>query len=156
MEESTSSIYYDDGVINTVNSIYNDYLGRLNIFGYLTIVSSFGSSIGASLFYFWPSIGNVIALIATILASVFILNNMYKELKAVYATTPENELDSPAALVVAIVLIITALLYPHIAYILEAYRGILTRDTYDREDRCPWYSSSTQRRSNIHHRHQYQ
>ncbi len=128
-------LYYDDAVADSINAIYSYYLGRLNIFGYVTIVTSLGSSIGATLFRLWPSFVHMLALIALLFGSVFILTDMFEELEAVYATTPEIELSSPAAILVAIGFIITALVYPHVAYMLEVHRGILTKETYEREER---------------------
>jgi hypothetical protein len=80
---------------------------------------------------------NIVWLIATLIASIFILRNMYEALEPVYATTPNHlEMTSPAAILVGIALVVTAMIYPNLAYVLEVKRGILTKETYPREQRC--------------------
>lgn len=134
MEDSVNDLYYDDAVANDIYGIYAEYLTRLDIFAYIAIVTSLGSSIGASLFLLWPTVLNTLALFALLFGSIFILKNMYEELEVAYSTTSELEMTSPAAIVVGIGLVITALVYPHVAYLSEVHRGILTRETYPREE----------------------
>jgi len=137
LDDAVDTLYYwDDVVANEVNEIYDKYLSRLNIFGYILILTSFGSVISAALFSIWIPIVNIVWLIATLIASIFILRNMYEELDPVYATTPNHlEMTSPAAILVGIAFVVTAMIYPNLAYVIEVKRGILTKETYPREQR---------------------
>jgi hypothetical protein len=137
LDDSVDTLYYwDDGVSNEVNEIYDEYLSRLNIFGYVAILTSFGSVISAVLFSLWIPILNIVWLITTLIASIFILQNMYEELKPIYATTTEVELTSPTSALVAMAIVVAGMIYPNLAYVLEVKRGILTKETYPREERC--------------------
>jgi lysylphosphatidylglycerol synthetase-like protein (DUF2156 family) len=137
LNEQVDALYmFDDTVSNQVNEIYDEYLSKINIFGYITVVTSFASCIAAALFSIWIPAFQIIWLTTVLIASVILFRNMYEELATIYVTTPELELTSAAPILVGLSILITAFLYPHVAYVYEVYRGILTRETYPREERC--------------------
>jgi hypothetical protein len=129
-------LYWDDSVSDQVTEIYQKYLPKLNIFAYIAIVTSFGSQLSTIFFSIWLPILQVLWLLACLIASIFILRDMYSELEVIYTTTPELEVSSAAPILVGLALLVAAFLYPHIGYILEVKRGILSRETYPREERC--------------------
>lgn len=136
LEVQVDVIYYDDTVSNRVNEIYSEYLSKINSFGYITVLTSFASCISASLFSIWIPAFQIMWLISFLIACIIIFRNMYEELEVVYATTPQAEFTSAAPILMGIAICVTAFLYPHVAYVYEVHRGILTRETYSREERC--------------------
>lgn len=130
-------VYYDDTVSDQVNEIYAEYLSRLNIFGYITIIIAFASTTSASYFSIWIPAFEIVWLIVALVASCIILNNMYGELGTLdSSTTLEPVLASPAPILLGMGLCVGAFLYPHVAYVYEIHRGILSRASYPREERC--------------------
>ena len=141
LDDQVELVYWDDAVSDRVNEIYAEYLSKLNIFGYILILTSFGSTISASLFSIWIPAFQIVWLLVVLLASCVILNNMYAELGPVYddITDPvytDPPLSSAAPVLLGIGLSVAAFLYPHVAYVYEVHRGILSRDSYPREERC--------------------
>ncbi|KAG7336816.1 hypothetical protein IV203_035434 [Nitzschia inconspicua] len=135
LEEQVNILYFDDAVSNTVNEIYDEYLSKINIFGYITVLTSFASCVSASLFSIWIPAFQIFWLPTFFIACVVIFRNMYEELETVYATTPQLEVTNAAPILLGLAVCVVAFLYPHVAYVNEVYRGILTRETYPREER---------------------
>jgi hypothetical protein len=141
LRDQIELVYWEDAVSDQVYEIYGEYLSRLNIFGYILITSSFASSISASYFSIWIPAFQIVWLLTVLVASCVILNNMYAELDTVRngtaatgATVPT--LSSAAPILLGIGMCVAAFSYPHAVYVYEIHRGILSRDSYLREERC--------------------
>jgi hypothetical protein len=135
-DDQVDTLYLDDSMSNDIREIYDGYLRKIKILGCITLMTSFASSISAALFSIWIPAFQIIWLLTVLVSSSFILRNMYAELEEVYGTTPVVALTSAAPILVGMTLCVVAFLYPHIAYVYEVRRGILTRETYPREERC--------------------
>jgi hypothetical protein len=136
LDDQVEMLYLDDTVSSGVSAIYGEYLGKIKVFGYITIMTSFASSVSASLFSIWIPAFQIIWLLTVLIASTIIFLNMFSALEEIYVTTPEPELSSAAPILVGMTICVVAFLYPHVAYVYEVHRGILTRETYPREERC--------------------
>lgn len=140
LEDQIEFVYLDDAVSDRVNEIYAEYLSKLNIFGYVLIITSFASTISASYFSIWIPAFQIVWLLAVLVASCVILNNMYAELGTVYDSTTDPvtmpTLTSPVPILLGMGMCVAAFLYPHVVYVYEIQRGILSRESYAREERC--------------------
>ena len=138
LDDQVELVYWDDTVADRVNEIYAEYLSKLNIFGYILILSSFASSINASYFGILLPAFQIVWLLVVLVASCVILNNMYGELEAYYNTIndPYNNFVPLPPILLGMGLCVAGFLYPHVAYVYEVQRGILSRESYPREERC--------------------
>ena len=131
--ELIEETFTDDEFVEEVTVVLDDYFYTRIIFAGVAIFSAIVSTVGAVYFNVWLVGFHIITLCVDYIAYVILALAMLEDLEPLYA---EQGLSpaSPLPNFVFIGMLLLFFIYPQVGFISEVKRGIMSKETYIRED----------------------
>lgn len=133
--------YDDDQFVEEASSLIDEYYINRSIFLGISILTAFLAQVGSVYFNVWLVGLHTVWMVVDYISFLILATRLYAELEDTYASIPKEPM-SPLPGFIFNGLLTGIFMYPHLGFITEVRAGILTKDTYPREE----FSCCCQRR----------